>query len=251
MSDRAHTRLIRVLRVIIPGAALTTLVLLFTWPYLAGTGAFIQPVLEALRIAGVEPMQMANPRYVGSTADRRRYVVEADNARFDLNNPERIDLSGVRAELEAQQGYRLDAARAAYHREDERINLTGQVTLRSEDGYRFVTEQAIVDLAAQRVTGPVSIAGSGPAGRLRADTFRIEEGGARLDFAGNVKVTLQPRTDEATDATGAAAVTRSSGAENSAQPARAADGAAQPPGAASGREPRQDNVASSDEEQGT
>ncbi len=47
-----------------------------------------------------------------------------------------------------------------------------------------------IDLKEGTLTGRSAVTGQGPMGRLRSDGFSISEGGKRVRFEGNVRVTL-------------------------------------------------------------
>ena len=62
--------------------------------------------------------------------------------------------------------------------------LEGDVEVTRDDGYRFRTSTAIVDLEDGRTYGDQPVAGSGPGGEITASGFQIEDAGSTVVFIG-------------------------------------------------------------------
>ena len=186
---RGYSRFVGLMRWLLPALALALVVLIGAWPQLMGTIA-----VPSLGVPIGEPMVMSAPRYVGRTRDAQPFTVEAQSARLDPAQPDRITLEAMRAGVTTTTGrdLALSAADAVYDRSRQELRLGGGVALESADGYRFSAAAADVDLAGGRVVGTTPIDGTGPTGTIRADRFEFARGGDQLRFAGRVKVVLAP-----------------------------------------------------------
>lgn len=139
-------------------------------------------------------MRMADPRYVGRTKASEVYEVTAMSAFLDPTNQDRIRLEQLQAVFEpaGSSAVHLRADEGIYLREQELLELDGDLELTFGEGYRFTTESADVDLGRGHVAGTEPISGDGPVGVLAADGFDIEDGGKLLRFEGRVQVTILP-----------------------------------------------------------
>ncbi|HSA80060.1 MAG TPA: LPS export ABC transporter periplasmic protein LptC [Geminicoccaceae bacterium] len=190
------SRLVELLRYLLPALALSLIALVVLWPQLiGGAGGLIAPIFANAEIAGTDVMLMHNPRYLGQTRDAEPYQLTAASAYVDPKRPDRIHLESLAAELATanQRDLNLVALRGMFNRAADKLDLDGDIALTTSDGYRFETQSARIDLQSGRVIGKQPIQGSGPTGTLSADRFEIRDSGEVLRFEGRVKVTLPPR----------------------------------------------------------
>ena len=195
---RGHPRVVRALRCALPALAASLIGLVFAWPQLVGTGgALIAPILAPAQIDGSDVMRMHNPRYVGQTAAAEPFEVTAASASADPARPNRIHLDQLAAEIATagKRDVRVLAVAGVYDRDSEDVNLRGGIEVTTNDGYRFQTPSALVNLNRGRVVGQEPITGWGPSGTIAAERFEFRDGGDVLRFTGGVRVTLQPRPD--------------------------------------------------------
>jgi lipopolysaccharide export system protein LptC len=194
----SYTRVVRVLRYVLPATAALLIGLAIGWPQLVGGGAgLIAPILAPGKIEGGDVMRMHNPRYVGQTGDAEPFEVTAASAHMDPARPNRIHLDQLVADIASAgtRQVRLLAASGIYDRTSEDVDLDGGIEVTTNDGYRFETPSARVNLDRGRVVGQEPIAGSGPSGTIAAERFEFRNGGDVLRFNGRVRVTLNPRPD--------------------------------------------------------
>lgn len=189
------SRVIGLLRYLLPAIALCLIALVVLWPQLiGGAGGLIAPMFANAEIDGADVMLMHNPRYVGRTRDAEPYELTAASAYVDPNKPSLIHLEQLAAELTpaSKRDLRLVALSGLYNRAADKLDLDGDIALTTSDGYRFETQRARINLQAGRVVGNQPVEGWGPTGTLSADRFEIRDGGQLLRFEGRVKVTLPP-----------------------------------------------------------
>lgn len=189
------SRVIGLLRYLLPAIALCLIALVVLWPQLiGGAGGLIAPIFANAEIDGADVMLMHNPRYVGRTRDAEPYELTAASAYVDPKKPSLIHLEQLAAELTpaSKRDLRLVALTGLYNRAADKLDLDGDIALTTSDGYRFETQSARINLQAGRVVGNQPVEGWGPTGTLSADRFEIRDSGQLLRFEGRVKVTLPP-----------------------------------------------------------
>lgn len=141
-----------------------------------------------------EKLRMINARFTGVDSSRRPFAVTAESAdQKDPDSPE-IALAAPKADILLADGtwVALTATAGNFDRNDQLLELTGNVNLFHDSGYEFRTESAVFDLTAGDATGIDPIEGQGPFGHLRAEGFRIYNRGERVEFTGKATLTIQP-----------------------------------------------------------
>ncbi len=199
---RRYSRVVELLRYLLPAVALSLIALVVAWPQLiSGAGGLIVPIFANAEVDGADVMLMHNPRYVGQTKNAEPYELTAASAYTDPKRPNRVHLDHPVGALTGAgpRDLNLIAQSGLYNRAADKLDLDGGVELTTSDGYRFDTDSARMDLKNGQVIGDRPIQGSGPTGTLAADRFEILNKGDLLRFEGRVKVTLppHPRRDEA------------------------------------------------------
>lgn len=192
-----YSRFVGLMRFLLPTIALFMLGLVVLWPQIVGGIGTIMPMLASEKFDGAEAMLMQKPRYVGETEAREPYEVIASTAVVDPEAPDKILLDGLDARLErgGAADVRLLASNGIYDRTKRQLDLSGEVELLTGDGYHFQTSEARIRLDRGRVDGDQPISGAGPAGTLRADRFRIREGGDVMHFEGDVRVVVSDQAE--------------------------------------------------------
>jgi lipopolysaccharide export system protein LptC len=189
----AYSRRVMLLKRGLPAVGLGLLLLVAAWPRL-------KPLLEDVRLAlptidrrDARELRMVNPRYAGIDRLDRPYVL---TAAAGLQLPERSDLMSLnrpRGQLLVRAGAKavLTAATGVYQAEPQLLDLFGDVTLTHDNGTRFVTQAAHLDLARDTADGQDPVAGQGPSGDITAQGFRIFDKGDTILFTGRSHLLLK------------------------------------------------------------
>ncbi len=186
---RGHSRLIRLLRGLLPMGIALLLAALLGW---AGYSALIAP----LSIGGRSGMslRMINPRFYGRDQGGRPVNVSAASAVRDDYQFQRIyveqpvlilgEAPGVRTRVTADKGV---------YREDEKmLTLDNNVHVHDSQGNDFLTSHAVVNTVTDDVDGAASpITGHGPLGRIAASSYAVRNGGAQVFFNGKVVARIE------------------------------------------------------------
>ncbi len=137
---------------------------------------------------------MRNPRFTGRDANGIPYVITADTAQRNIVNPHLVELANPAIEDGSTGTVR--APRGVFDQESQQLELFEEVTLMDSSGNRFVSPHARMYVQENRVVGLQPLEGDGPLGRIKADSYEINDGGARITFTGNVWTELQPARRE-------------------------------------------------------
>jgi LPS export ABC transporter protein LptC len=136
---------------------------------------------------------MLNPRYAGVDRQNRPYVVTSAIGRQASNRDDLMSLERPRAEMTMRNGALVvvTAATAMYQSQAQLLDLFGDVNLVRDDGTRFVTNTAHVDVAADSAVGNDPVTGHGPSGDITAQGFRVVDRGNTIVFTGKSNLMLK------------------------------------------------------------
>jgi hypothetical protein len=132
-------------------------------------------------------------------------VVTAAVGRQVPDRQDLVSLETPQANLKTHRGADIvvTAATGIYQSQVQLLDLFGKVTLVHQDGTRFVTDSARVDVANNTAEGSDPIAGEGPSGNVKAEGFRILDKGDTIIFTGKSDMLLtgaKPGTEKSAPA---------------------------------------------------
>lgn len=187
---RSRSDLVRLLRMLFTsGAAISAGVLIGSLAYSVISGTHGRQAFDDTQI-----VTMQNPRFTGRDAAGQPYVITADTAQRNGANPALIEL--VMPALDDGLNGTVRAPRGVFDQDAQHLELFEEVVLTDAGGNRFVTTHARMFVQENRVLGLQPLEGESPLGKIRADTYEIQEGGQRLIFRGNVWTEIQPSRPE-------------------------------------------------------
>ncbi|HJP21881.1 MAG TPA: LPS export ABC transporter periplasmic protein LptC [Alphaproteobacteria bacterium] len=192
--SQRYSRFVGLMKFVLPATALGLTGLVLAWP-----GGGSDPDAIRLSFASLESDEQGNPgmtnaRFVGSDRRDRPFLVTADRALQDNDNPGRVNLRTLQADMTLSNGMWLTmiAESGLYDRDKQTLDLVGPVNIFSDAGYEFHAQSSTVDLAAATASSDLPVKGQGPFGVLSADGFRFLDQGRRLIFEGGVKLVVHP-----------------------------------------------------------
>lgn len=186
---RSRSDLVRLLRMLFTSAAaISAGVLIGSLAYTMISGGQSQ-----IDYGSDEIVTMRNPRFSGRNAEGQPYVITADTAQRDGANAMLIEL--VNPALDDGINGTVRAPRGVFDQESQQLELFENVIMTDSSGNRFVSTHARMYVQDNRVVGLQPLNGEGPLGKIRADSYEIRDGGARVIFRGNVwtEIQSQPR----------------------------------------------------------
>jgi lipopolysaccharide export system protein LptC len=184
----AYSRLVRRLRIVLPLVAVLTVAIVILWPRIRAE--FNHPTQTSKE---ERQAKMVNGRYVGSDSHGRPYTVTYESAQQPPGGGP-IEMVNPTAELTLQNGHwvAIKAAQGRYDQAAGLIDLSGNVELFHDDGYRFTTEKAHVEFNKNLVWGERAITGRGPRGEVVGRGFRVINNGDAIVITGPAKLLLRP-----------------------------------------------------------
>jgi lipopolysaccharide export system protein LptC len=183
-----HDSVIRIAKYALPVLGFLLLVMLVVSPFdRKGDVSFILDKKEVDK-AG-ERMKIESARYAGEDNQGNRFVITADNAIQPSSDAPIVNIEGMQARLDLQQGaVAMAALKGTYDLDRKLVAVVGPIHVAGPDGYSLRTRDVKVDFATKMMTsdGPVSGTmrlGEFSAGRMSTDldsrTVRLD-GGVRL-----------------------------------------------------------------------
>jgi len=181
------------LKRLLPAVGLTLLVMVAVWPRLGPLLDSVRLGFPAIDLREAHELRMVNPRYAGIDRFNRPYVVTSAIGRQVPSRDDLMSLEQPKAEMTMHRGASVvvTAATAMYQSQAQLLDLFDDVNLIHENGTRFVTRTAHVDVSANTAEGHDPVVGHGPSGDIAAQGFRILDKGDTIIFTGNSNLRLK------------------------------------------------------------
>jgi lipopolysaccharide export system protein LptC len=191
-SDR-YSRRVALLKRLLPVIGVALLALVAIWPQLVPFLDSVRFGFPVIDLREAHELRMLNPRYAGADRFNRPYVVTSAIGRQPPSRDDLMSLERPRAEMTMHNGALVvvTAATAMYQSQAQLLDLFGDVNLVHEDGTRFVTTTAHVDVAADTAVGNDPVTGHGPSGDIAAQGFRVVDQGNTIVFTGRSDLLLK------------------------------------------------------------
>jgi lipopolysaccharide export system protein LptC len=197
-----HSRIVGILKVGLPLVALGMLASIFlvqTDDSLGGNIVFSQGDIDALG----EGLKITNPTFTGTTAGQDRFRFTAALVEPDAAPPERARITTLAGEVALHNGptVELEADTGDLHIPTERLDVAGDVRIRTSEGYRIHAEQATLDLAAGSIVAGNAVETTGPLGRIDSGSLAVAPAASsgearRFSFGNGVRLIYEPSNSE-------------------------------------------------------
>jgi lipopolysaccharide export system protein LptC len=191
-----HSRNVRILRVAIPSAIAIAV--------LAGVAAttLLNPLRQLSKlpvdigsvvVSGTKIM-MQQPRIAGFTKDNRRYDLTAQAAGQDLTKPDLVELQGIHATMETQEGghFQTTARSGLYNTKTEQLTLNDNIIVTSDSGYRAMLSEAVLDVRAGNIVSDKAVEVTTSTMSINGNRLEVVQGGDIMRFDRGVTVVLVP-----------------------------------------------------------
>lgn len=189
-----HSRLVNLLRVVLPALAIGLLALMALWPRIAGDVAQVPALEDGSDAPGIERPHMLNPRYFGTDSRNRPFSVRAERATYLDDEEEVVALEAplARMDLGGERQVRLQAERGLFNRTTEVVELYDGVELRDSQGHEVETSRATIRLRAGTASGDAPVTGRGPFGQVEGIGFEWRSDEGVLTLRGPASMSLKP-----------------------------------------------------------
>lgn len=187
---RGHTRLVRLLRWLLPAAIVGLLGVI---------GAYV--AAETMRSAKASikdtptQIRMINPHFVGRDDQGRAFNLFARAAQREDADMQRVDLTFPVMVMD-QDGARpktITADSGVYDENTRLLHLRNHVRVDNSAASTLATDDALVDTRASTVTGVSPIAANSPTGSIQAGSYSASEKGGHVVMHGGVHGQLKGR----------------------------------------------------------
>ncbi len=197
-----YSRLVGVLKVVLPLTALVLLSLVFL------TARTIDPT-QAIEQAEIDvedrarDPRLSGARFAGVTVDGAAMTIEAATARSDPTGAMRLRVTGLSLLVEGADGatFTARAAEGMLDRGLGRFEMEGGLEITASPGYRLTTQRLSGLLDSTRLVAPMTVSGQAPAGEFTAGRMDMAAiaapdspsgTGYRLVFGGGVRLYYLP-----------------------------------------------------------
>jgi len=193
VADDRYSRRVAFLKRVLPACGVTLLLLVGGWTRLAPLLENVRLGVPAIDLREARELRMVNPRYGGLDRYDRPYVVTAAVGRQVPDRNDVMALERPKAVMTVHGGASvvLTAETGIYQSQVQLLDLFGNVNLVHEDGTRFVTERAHVNLSDNSAEGRDPIEGHGPSGDITGEGFGVLSKGETITFTGNSHLLLK------------------------------------------------------------
>jgi lipopolysaccharide export system protein LptC len=192
------SRLVALLKVLLPLTALAILSMLFLISNRINPDDAL-PYAEVDVEARLKEPRMTAPTYAGTTSDGAALEVTAAEARPAAEGTTGAKATGVQARLTTPDGKKtgLQAETAQMTLNGSEITFSGDVRLTHSSGYRVTSDEMTASLGETDVQARSAVTAEGPGGRITAQSMRLMPAGGGsegylLVFNGAVKLVYQP-----------------------------------------------------------
>jgi lipopolysaccharide export system protein LptC len=192
LAARRHTRLVRILRVLLPAAACVAVAGFFVKVDfgLPGDLDLSAATLSVTRNSII----MDHPHVTGFAGDGREYSLSADRAIQPLNNPGQVRLETIEAKITTAEGTTTSVTAEAgdYDHQKSAITLLGPIRVDSADGYNLNMTDAEVDFHAGTLATDNRISIGYAESEIAGDRLSVGDGGKHVVIEGRVRTVLMP-----------------------------------------------------------
>ncbi|WP_421740021.1 LPS export ABC transporter periplasmic protein LptC [Caulobacter sp.] len=185
---RRRSRLIRTLRILLPAGIAGILLYVASEVGWRSMQAASRPAAEAKT-----QIRMIAPRFYGQSSDGRSFMITARSALRDDKDMMivRLDSPTLTLGFDEPQPSRVTAKSGVYREDTLKLQLNGDVRIDDGGGYRFASEQAMVDTMTGNITGETTMLGEGPTGQVKSNAYSVYDKGDRVVFRGGVRTRLE------------------------------------------------------------
>jgi lipopolysaccharide export system protein LptC len=182
----SYSRRVALLKRALPVVGVTLLLLIAGWTRVGSLLESVQFGLPAIDLREAKELRMTNLRYGGLDRYDRPYVVTAAAGRQIPDRNDVMALERPKAVMTVHGGASvvLTAATGIYQSQTQLLDLFGDVNLVHENGTRFLTQRAHLNLSDNSAEGRDAIEGHGPAGDITGEGFRVLSKGETITFTG-------------------------------------------------------------------
>ena len=186
----AHDRLIKWTKILLPSAAGVLLIILAIAPLdKKGDVSFI---LDKKKVdSAPERMRVEEARYTGTDDKGQQFTMTAGRALQRSSNTPLVDIDGMFARLNLDQGPLLIAAdQGRYNLDTQQVAVVGPINVNGADGWHLQTRDVLVDLKQRKLASRGPAEGQMRLGQFRANQIRADLNEHKVFLDGGVRLKI-------------------------------------------------------------
>lgn len=189
-----HSRLVHILRRVLPIVGVLVLAAYFVTTRLNVTVGDITASIDGMQVADGN-LRMLNPTLKGVDKKNGGYIVNAEYADQDIASPNIIKLHAIKADVSNPSGgwSRMRAVRGVFNSETERLVMKDRITVETSAGVKGELKNASLDMPNQTLRSHRPVFFELTNGTVRADAMTLRSRDNEIVFRGKVAVHLDNR----------------------------------------------------------
>jgi lipopolysaccharide export system protein LptC len=194
----SYSLFVAFLKLFLPALAVALILLVIVWPQLDIGEEQFRVGVSKLEPESGENVSMLNARFQGVDDKGQPYTLTADVASQKKADSNDVELEFPRGEINLDDGRRvlIDARNGLYRRDTQLLELEGGVNVFHEDGYRLMTDTALVDLENGVAVSEDPTRTEATFGEVDSEGIEITQDGDRIFFTGKARLLVYPRSSE-------------------------------------------------------
>lgn len=188
-----HEALMGQLKWLLPALAGLLALAILVWPLVAAQEFSFLLAKDQVAVAP-ERLKVTRAEYRGKTAAGEAFSIIAGTALQRASADPVVELSRLSASIDDREGpSRVTAPKGRYFIEEDRLEVSGPVQLRSDGGYRIDAATVQVDMKRRTIRTDAAVSGATPIGDFRANSLSGDLAGKRITMVGNVHLRIDQR----------------------------------------------------------
>jgi lipopolysaccharide export system protein LptC len=188
-----HEAVMGQLKWLLPALAGLLALTILVWPLVAAQEFSFLLAKDQVAVAP-ERLKVTRAEYRGKTAAGEAFSIIAGTALQRSSADPVVELSQLSASIDDRDGpSRVTAPKGRYFIEEDRLEVSGPVQLRSDGGYRIDAETVQVDMKRRTINTREPVTGATPIGRFSANSLAGDLAGKRITMVGKVHLRIDQR----------------------------------------------------------
>ncbi|MBU6165913.1 MAG: LPS export ABC transporter periplasmic protein LptC [Alphaproteobacteria bacterium] len=188
-----HEAVMGQLKWLLPALAGGLALAILVWPLVAAQEFSFLLAKDQVALAP-ERLRVTRAEYRGTTAAGEAFSIQAGTALQRSSADPVVELDRLVASIADRDGpSRVTAPRGRYFIEEDRLEVSGPVQLRSDGGYRIDAATVQVDMKRRTIATSAAVSGTTPIGRFRANSLSGDLAGKRISLVGKVRLRIDQR----------------------------------------------------------
>jgi len=193
-----HAVLMGQLKILLPALAGLLALAILVWPLVAAQEFSFLLAKDQVALAP-ERLKVTRAEYRGKTAAGEAFAIQAGTALQRSSADPVVELSSLSASIDDREGpSHVTAPKGRYFIEDDRLEVSGPVRLRSDGGYRIDAETVQVDMKRRTISSDAVVSGETPIGSFRANSLAGDLAGKHITLVGKVHLRIDQRRGRGT-----------------------------------------------------